>query len=147
MRTLTNPWRDDERERGSISIVLVVGAVAMIILVGLAADVGGKVHTLEHARDVARQAARAGGQQLVAPAAIRGEGVQADPYAAQQAAQAYLSGAGVAGSATVINGTTVRVTTTETYSTKFLNIIGIGSFTVHGDAESRIVRSAGGVEQ
>ena len=44
----------------------------MIILVGLAVDLGGQVHAQQHARDVAAQAARAGGQQLQAGRAIRG---------------------------------------------------------------------------
>lgn len=152
MRTRLRPRRlrlprPGEPERGSISIWFATCAIVMIILVGLAVDLGGKVHAQQHARDVARQAARAGGQQIQAATAIRGQGVIADPHAAAQAAQTYLAGSGMAGSASIIDGRTVRVSTTETYRTMFLAIIGINRFTVHGRADSRITRSAGGVEQ
>ena len=66
------------RERGSISIWLATTGFAMIVLVGLAVDLGGQVHAQQHARAVAAQAARTGGQQLPARAAIRGEAATAD---------------------------------------------------------------------
>ena len=62
------------QERGSISIWLVTTGFAMIVLVGLAVDLGGQVHAQQHARAVADQAARTGGQQLQAPVAVRGAG-------------------------------------------------------------------------
>lgn len=136
-----------DRERGSISLWLATSGLVMIVLVGLAVDLSGQVYAQQHARDVARQAARAAGQQLQGPTAVRGDGAFADPYAAQQAAQTYLAGSGLTGSATIINGQTVRVDTTDSYQTKFLSIIGITGFTVHGEANSRITRSVGGVEQ
>lgn len=135
------------RDQGSISLWLATAGLAMIILVGLAVDLSGQVYAQQHARDVARQAARAAGQQLQGPAAVLGQGVVADPYAAQQAAQTYLDGSGLSGSAQIVNGQTIRVNTTDSYQTKFLGIIGINGFTVHGQADSRITRSVGGVEQ
>jgi Flp pilus assembly protein TadG len=51
---------------------MVTAAFAMIILAGLAVDLGGQVLTRQHASNVAAQAARAGGQQLQASRAIRG---------------------------------------------------------------------------
>jgi hypothetical protein len=39
------------------------------------------------------------------------------------------------------------VTTTDTYDTTFLGIIGINALTVTGNAQSRITRSVDGVEQ
>jgi Flp pilus assembly protein TadG len=119
----------------------------MIILVGLAVDLGGKVGAQQRAQDVARQAARAGGQQLQAAGAVRGDGVTVDPYAAQRAARTYLAGSGMTGTATVVDGQTVHVTTTATYECTFLGIIGLSSFTVHGTADSRTTRSVDGVEQ
>ena len=53
-----------DRARGSISIWLVTTGFAMIVLVGLAIDLGGQVHAQQRARAVADQAARTGGQQL-----------------------------------------------------------------------------------
>ena len=147
MRTQLRRLIRGNRERGSISLWLATSGLVMIVLVGLAVDLSGQVYAQQHARDVARQAARAAGQQLQGPTAVRGDGAFADPYAAQQAAQTYLAGSGLTGSATIINGQTVRVDTTDSYRTKFLSIIGITGFTVHGEADSRITRSVGGVEQ
>jgi hypothetical protein len=62
-------------QRGSVSIWLVTTGFAMIVLVGLAVDLGGQVHAQQHARAVADQAARTGGQQLDAAVAVRGETV------------------------------------------------------------------------
>ena len=156
--TATKPWRRGVRERrqrigmarrdrGSVSIWLAASGLVMIILVGLAVDLGGKVGAQQRAQDVARQAARAGGQQLQAAGAVRGDGVTVDPYAAQRAARTYLAGSGMTGTASVVNGQTVHVTTTATYECTFLGIIGLSSFTVHGAADSRTTRSVDGVEQ
>ena len=134
-------------DRGSVSIWLAASGVVMIILVGLAVDLGGKVGAQQRVQDVARQAARAGGQQLKAAGAIRGDAVTVDPYTARQAAETYLAGSGMPGTASVMNGQTVHVTTTATYECTFLGIIGLSSFTVHGAADSRTTRSVHGVER
>lgn len=146
MRTQLRRMCRGDRDQGSISVWLATAGLVMIILVGLAVDLSGQVYTQQHARDVARQAARAAGQQLQGPTAVLGQGAVADPYAGQQAAQAYLAGSGLTGSVT-IDGQTVRVNTTDSYQTKFLSTIGINGFTVHGEADSRVTRSVGGVEQ
>ena len=135
------------RERGSVSIWLAASGLVMIILVGLAVDLGGKVGAQQRAQDVARQAARAGGQQLQAAGAIRGDGVTVDPTAARRAAQTYLAGSGMTGTASVVGGQSVNVTTTATYECTFLGIIGLSAFTVHGAADSRTTRSVDGVER
>src|SRR5680860_1161509 len=107
----------------------------------------GQVHTQQHARDVAAQAARVGGEQVLAGPAIRGQGVQVDTGAAKSAARDYLAAAGVSGSATIQGGDTLVVTTTDTYQTTFLGIIGLNRLTVTGHASARIVRAVGGVER
>jgi hypothetical protein len=48
--------RHPARERGSVSIWIATSGLVMIILVGLAVDLGGQVHAQQHARDVAAQA-------------------------------------------------------------------------------------------
>ena len=135
------------RERGSVSIWLATASLVMIILVGLAVDLGGQVRTQQRARDVAAQAARAGGQQILSGPAVRGQGVQADTGAAKAAARAYLVAAGVSGSATIQGGDTLVVTTTDTYQTTFLSIIGLNRLTVTGHASARIIRAVGGVQR
>ncbi len=139
--------RRRREERGSISLWLATCGFAMIILVGLAVDLGGQVHAQQHARAVADQAARGGGQQLAAAAAIRGDAARTDTHLARQAAHAYLAAAGLPGTVHVTGGTTVVVDVTDVYRTTFLGIIGITSMTVTGHGQARITRSVGGVEQ
>lgn len=135
------------RERGSVSAFVVLLAAAFLIMVGLAVDVSGHLHAMQEARVTAREAARAGGQQVQAPTGIRGQGARADPGRAAVAADAYLETAGVAGSASVASPSTIRVEVTSTYPTRFLGVIGIGTLTATGTAEARITRSVEGVEQ
>lgn len=134
-------------ERGSISVWMALSAVVMIILAGLAVDLGGQVYTRQHATDVAAQAARAGGQQLDEGAAIRGGRLRTDPGRAMAAARAYLAASDLSGSVSLRGTTTVVVTTRAAYETKFLSIIGIDRLTVTGAGESRTVRALHGAER
>lgn len=130
-------------DRGSISVWVCSISIAMVILVGVAVDLTGQVRAQQHARDIAAQAARAAGQQIDAATAIRGRGARANPGPAVAAAQAYLRSADITGTATVVGGDTVVVTTATTYTPRFLSIIGIGDLAVTGRAEARIVRVGG----
>ncbi len=145
-RTTLHRRRRLERERGSVTIWIITSATAMILLVGLAVDVGGQVHAKQRAQDIAVEAARAGGQQLQAPTAVRGQGAAADPGHAIAAARNYLAGTSdVTGTASVSGANTITVNTTSRYETKFLSIIGIGSLTVTGHAQVQITRTVGGM--
>jgi Flp pilus assembly protein TadG len=119
----------------------------MIILTGMAVDLGGQVLSRQHVANVAAQAARAGGQQLQASRAIRGQGVRTDPALAAAAARSYLAASDVVGTVQLRGSTTVIVHTSATYHTKFLGIIGIDQLQVTGSAESRIVRAVNGLER
>jgi len=134
-------------ERGSISIWLVTSSFVMMMLVGLAVDLGGQVHAKQRAHDVAAQAARAGGQQVQAAPAIEGHFLAVDTAAAKQAAEEYLASAHVSGTVTITGGDTITVDVTDVYNPKFLSVIGIGDLTVTGEASARLVRSLGGTEQ
>lgn len=134
-------------ERGSISIWLVTSTFVMMMLVGLAVDLGGQVHAKQRAHDIAAEAARTGGEQVQAAPAIRGQYVAIDTIAARSAAEDYLTAAGVTGTVTVTGGDTITVTVTDTYSPKFLSFIGLGDLTVTGHASARLIRSFGGTEQ
>ena len=134
-------------ERGSVTVWLVMAAFFLVIFFGVAIDLTGQANAQQRVHDVAAQAARAGGQQLNAAQAVRGLGVKADPYAAAQAARTYLAASGVEGTVSVEGGTTVRVRTSDVYSTKILSIVGIGNMRVTGEAEARVVRAVGGTEQ
>ena len=131
-------------ERGSITVGLAVSSFVMIFLVGLAVDLGGQVHALERAHDLAAQAARAGGEEVEGGAAIEGRDLAIDPVAARAAAQAYLKAAGVTGTVMVTNGDTITVTVTDTYEPRFLGLIGITELDVTGTASARLIRTLGG---
>jgi Flp pilus assembly protein TadG len=149
MRVLRRSTASDTatRERGSVSSWLVTSTFVMIIGVGIAVDLTGQVHAQQHARDVAFQAARVGGQQLQAGSAIRGEGVQADASQAAVAARTFLASADMTGTVSVPSGDLVLVRTSDVYETKFLSFIGLNSMRVSGEGEARVVRAVGGVEQ
>lgn len=146
-RAETNhPSRWLRADRGSVTVWLATSSFIMIVLVGLAVDLAGQVRSQQRVRNVAAQAARAGGQELNGPRAIRGLSVKANPVKAARTSQAYLSTAGVSGTA-VAKGDTVTVSASDTYSTKFLSVIGLKRMRVTGRAEVRIVRVSGGVER
>jgi Flp pilus assembly protein TadG len=134
-------------ERGSLSIWLVTSSFVMMMLVGLAVDLGGQVHAQQRAHDVAAQAARAGGQQVRAGAAIQGDPLSVDLAAARSAAQGFLAAADVSGSVSVSGGDTITVHVTDSYTPRFLGLIGINNLRVTGQASARLVRSLGGTEQ
>ncbi|USQ77788.1 pilus assembly protein TadG-related protein [Ornithinimicrobium cryptoxanthini] len=135
------------QDRGSVSVFVIVIATAFLIMTGLAVDVSGQIHAMQEARSLARQAARAGGQELNLPTGVRGRAAVADPGAAAAAAQNYLAHAGANGSASVTSPTSITVVVTTAYPTKFLSIIGVGSLSASGTADARITRSVEGVEQ
>src|SRR4029453_5148151 len=118
-------WTNCNRERGSISLWMVTAAMAMIILTGLAVDLGGQVLTRQHVANVAAQGARAGGQQLQASRAIRGQGVRTDPALAAAGARPYPAASDVVGAVAPRRSTGALVHTSATYHTKFLGVIGI----------------------
>lgn len=134
-------------ERGSISIWLVTSSFVMVMLVGLAVDLGGQVHAKQRAGDVAAQAARAGGQRVQAGPAIEGQFLAVDIAAARQAAEDYLAAAHVSGTVRITAGNTITVDVTDSYRPKFLSAIGIGDLVVTGEASARLIRTTGGIEQ
>ena len=134
-------------ERGSVSIWIVTSSVVMMILVGLAVDLGGQVHAQQRAHDVAAQAARAGGQQVQAAPAIEGTHLAVDPTAARAAAERYLRAANIEGTVAFSGGDTITVNVTDSYRPHFLSLVGLGDLKVTSQASARLVRSLGGTEQ
>lgn len=147
MRRFRIPVRWGE-DTGSASIMLVTLAVALLAVVGLVVDGGGKARALTRADDIAAGAARAGGQSVSVSNYYATGTVKVDPVKARAAAQAYLAGAGVAGSATVGDaGSTLTVTTHASYEPVFLSIVGIGSMGVTGKATVDLVTVKSGEAQ
>ncbi|MDR1808774.1 MAG: hypothetical protein LBR33_12830 [Propionibacteriaceae bacterium] len=52
------------RDRGSTSLYAVIVAIAFVAIVGLVIDGSGRLHALQRADDIAREAARVAGQQI-----------------------------------------------------------------------------------
>lgn len=142
----TRPSRRRD-ERGSVSVWLALAALAMVLCVGIAVDLGGHVHAQQRARDLAAQAARTAGEEVAAAQAVRGQTPTVDVAAAKRAASAYLAQAGVTGSVSVSAGNVLEVTVTDTYTPMFLTSIGVGTLTVHGHSTARLVRAVQGTER
>lgn len=129
-----------QRDRGSISMLGIVMAFAVIIMIGLAVDGGGKTRALERADDIAAEAARTAGQAIDTAQAIQGGQKIIDPAAAVNAAQRYLTAAGVTGTVTVAaDRTHVTVTVTVVYHTVFLPLIGVDHFTCTRSATATLL--------
>jgi Flp pilus assembly protein TadG len=144
MTHIANRLRKHGDDRGSISLFVVVIVLGLMLMIGLVVDGGGKIRAIQRADSVAAEAARSGTQAIQAGTAIRGNGAQPDPAQAQQAAQTYLTAAGVPGTTTV-SGNTLTVTTTITVDTIFLNLVGVNALTGEGHATATLSRGTDGV--
>ncbi len=120
------PPRRPPRDEGRIALLVLVLAVAVLAMIGLSVDGGGKLRAIERADNIASEAARAAGQAILVPQAIQGGDKVVDPAAAVTAAQNYLAAAGVTGTVAVATDRKhVTVTVTIVYTTQFLGVIGI----------------------
>lgn len=136
VRARAHRWDD----RGGVTVFVAVCVVALIGIIGVAVDGGGKMRATERADHVAGEAARAGGQAIDPAAAIRGENIVVKPQDAVAAAQAYLHSVGATGTVSVAaDGKTLTVHTTATYATKFLPVVGIGSMPVTGHGSATLL--------
>lgn len=129
-------------EHGSVTTWMATASFAMITLVGLAVDLGGQVHAQQRAHDLAAQAARAGGESVQAAPAIQGDYARIDVPAARQAAKDYLDAANVTGTVRV-RGEVITVQVSDTYDTRFLDLVGIDDVRVHGSARAHLLRTLG----
>jgi hypothetical protein len=135
-RVLARPFDD----RGSITVFAAVCAMALLAIIGVAVDGGGKMRATERADHLAGEAARAGGQAIDPAQAITGQAIRVDPHTAQAAAHAYLRAAGATGTVAVSgDGTTLTVTVNGTYQTRFLPVAGINSLPVTGHGEATLL--------
>ncbi len=133
-------------ERGSVTVWMALAALAMVLIVGIAVDLGGQIHAQQRASDIAAQAARTAGNQVHATTAMRGQPVTVDADRARTAAETYLRTAGVTGTARVSNAD-LHVTAQITYQPVFLGAAGIGPQQVTGEASARLARAVEGTER
>ena len=129
-----------DRDAGSVTVFLAITVAGLLVLVGLVADGGAKLNATQRADGVAAEAARAGGQALDLPSAVRGTHLRVDRQGAVDAADAYLAATGESGTVTVgADGTTLEVTVRSTSPTAFLGLIGVNTLTVTGHGQARLV--------
>lgn len=126
-------------ERGSVSVLVAVLAIAFLMVAGLALDGGRKLGALSEARDLADNAARAGAQAVDTDAYQLTGTPSLDPSDAEQAALAYLAASGHTGMVAV-DGSTVTVTVSLSVPTRFLP----GPFVVHATESATAVFSVEG---
>lgn len=140
---MTSPARD---ERGSVSTWLLLSVATFMLIIGISVDLGGRMYALQEVQAVAAEAARTGAQQATTSDAIRGRAPDIDPAKATAAAHAYITSAGFTGTATV-TGDQLHVRVTGTHTPTFLGAFGIGSTTLTGTADARLVRALNGAER
>ncbi|WP_037599535.1 hypothetical protein [Streptacidiphilus rugosus] len=120
------------RERGSLSLFTAIVILAVLAVLALVVDGGGRLQALAKAEGTAQEAARTGAQSLNAGDALTGHGFTVDHTAAIAAANAYLKAAGVSGTVTTV-GNRIEVTVNAPFTPLF-PLLGAGTVTGHGSA-------------
>ncbi|WP_430786873.1 pilus assembly protein TadG-related protein [Actinoplanes sp. G11-F43] len=128
------------QDDGGIALLVVGMAFAVLVMIGLAVDGGGKMRTLQNADNIAAEAARAAGQAIDLDQAAAGGEKVADPALAAAAAQQYLRSAGATGTVS-ISGDRRQITVTVTghYNTVLLAMIGYSRLTVTGHGTAQLL--------
>ncbi|WP_243118323.1 pilus assembly protein TadG-related protein [Actinomyces wuliandei] len=126
------------RQRGSLSVFVVVIAAVLLLLAGLCIEGGRVLNARATLTDQAEQAARSGAQQLADHGVRQGSEVTLDTRAAGLAARSYLAGVGLSGSSEVSVGpSTVTVTVERDVPTAMLRLVGLRSVHVTTTGEAR----------
>jgi Flp pilus assembly protein TadG len=130
-------------ERGQVTALWAILALALLVLGGLVYD-GGQILTARRdANNLARQAARAGAQQLDENS-VRAGTPTLDAAAADAAAREFLARRNVTPIAVTVVDTTVTVTVELTQPTPLLALVGIDDRTVTSTASARSARGVTG---
>jgi len=133
MRTLIRRIRDRD-QRGSATVFMLGFATVLIVGAGLVVDGGLALNARSRLTDDAEQAARAGANAIDVPS-LRDRGqLVVDPSRASAIAAGFLSERGYQNISVSVNGNRVTASAESTADTAILGLIGIGSFTVRGDA-------------
>jgi len=135
LRQILEQLRNDER--GSVSVIFLACVVVLVVVAGLVVDSSGKYQSSQSAQMTASSAARAGTNALAGQAVVDGT-LALNSSAAQAAAQNYLTAAGVTGNVTVV-GDTITVSVEDTYTTRFLSLIGVNSLPVGATSSAQII--------
>ena len=130
-------------ERGQVTAMWAILALALLVLGGLVYDGGQILTARREANNLARQAARAGAQQIDENS-LRAGTPTLDPTAAEAAARDYLARQNVTPTAVVVTGSTVTVTVSLKQPTPLLALVGIDDRTVTSTASARSARGVTG---
>lgn len=128
--------RRGERDRGTITALVVLLTTTLLLVTGLVLDAGVALAAEVDALGAAQEAARAGAQQLDLDAYRRSGRVRLEPRRAESAARRYLTAGGYAGDI-VATTDQVTVTVTTTRPTQLLSLVGVDSFTRTATASAR----------
>lgn len=119
-----------QRERGSVTLFVVIFALAALALASLIVDGGTVLNSEERAADIGEQAARAVASQIDVTALRQGV-VQISPNACEQAAaliQQYSTSDNVQVTENACIGVGTRASVTVTVTTRPVIELGFGSF-------------------
>lgn len=94
-------------DRGRVSVLLAALVPVMLMFTALAWDASGYLRAAHRAENIAGEAARAAGQAIDLPAAVRGRRIVVDPDRAEAAAAAYLADVGAVADGAVIGDVAV----------------------------------------
>lgn len=94
-------------DRGRVSVMIAAVLPLLLLFIALVWDASGYMRAVHRAENVAGEAARAAGQAIDLPAAMRGEQFVVDPDRAAEAATAYLADVGVIADGAVIGDVVV----------------------------------------
>jgi Flp pilus assembly protein TadG len=120
---------DADREAGSITVLIVFLALALVLVAGLVFDAGGALTDRQRATDIAEQAARYAADQVVpAPPGVT---PLINTGRAQSAGLQFLAQEGVHGTVQA-SPTRVTVTVTIEHHTALLSAVGHDPLTVTG---------------
>ncbi len=131
------------RDRGSLTLMLLVLMVVMLALAGLVIDGGRKLDATQKAYAIAQEAARAGAGQVNTSTAYGSGTYKVDIPQALAAARAYLESAGYPGSVSA-SGDKIMVMVHVTERTTLLSLIGIDTLKSSGSAVASLVTGVTG---
>lgn len=134
----------DERDSGSLTLLLAVLIIALLALAGLVIDGGRMLNQSASAYAIAQEAARAGAGMVDRSAAYRSGTFLVDQGQALAAARAYLASTGYVGAVSADGPRQIKVTVTITGRTLVLSLIGIETMTSTGSAVASLVTGVTG---
>ena len=135
---------EGDRERGTITLMLLIMFVALLALAGIVIDGGAKLDQAENANAIAQEAARAGAGMVNQSKALATGSFTVDQAQALTAALQYLAHLGYRCCAVADGPDAIRVTVTLIAPTHVLSIIGIDTMRSTGSATASLATGVTG---